>query len=78
MTTFKDDNGRTENHEEALEDPNLDEYHTIKRREEDEVHQPKTSQNRTHSQTNHAANPTVPDRQGQIAVIQHKEIKHNQ
>ena len=78
MTILKDDNGRAANHEEALEDPNLDEYHTTKRREEDETHQPKTSLNCTHSQTNHAANPTVPDRQGQIAVIQHKEIKHNQ
>ena len=63
MTILKDDNGRAANHEEALED---------------ETHQPKTSLNCTHSQTNHAANPTVPDRQGQIAVIQHKEIKHNQ
>ena len=71
MTTIKDDNGREENHEEALEDPNFDEYHSIKRREEDEVHNPKTSQNRTHSQTNHVANPTVSDRRGQAAVIQH-------
>ena len=41
MTTFKDDNERAENHEEALEDPNLDEYHSTKGREEDEVHKSK-------------------------------------
>ena len=41
MTTFKDDNEGTDNHEEALKDPNLDEYHSIKGREEDEVHKSK-------------------------------------
>ena len=41
MITFKDDNGKAENHEEALKDPNLDEYHSIKGREEDDVHKPK-------------------------------------
>ena len=71
MITFKDDNWRAENHEEALKDPNLDEYHSIKRREEDDVHKPKTSQNRTHPQTNHAVNPTLSDRQGQAAATQH-------
>ena len=44
MITLKDDHGRTENHEKALKDPNLDEYHSIKRRDEDDVHEPKTSQ----------------------------------
>ena len=65
MITFKDDHGRTENHEKALKDPNLDEYHSIKGREEDDVHEPKTSQNRTHLRVNHEVNPTLPDRQGQ-------------
>ena len=40
---------------------------------EDEVHKPKTSQTRTHSRTNHVVNPTVSDRQGQVAVIQHRK-----
>ena len=71
MTTFKDDNERTENHEEALEDPNLDEYHSMTRREEDDKHKSKTSQHRTHSRTNHVANPTAPDRQGQVAATQY-------
>ena len=40
-------------------------------REEDDEHKSKTSQNRTHSRTNHAANPTVSDRQGQVAATQY-------
>ena len=71
MTTFKDDNERAENHKEALEDPNLDEYHSMTRREEDDKHKSKTSQHRTHSRTNHVANPTAPDRQGQVAATQY-------
>ena len=74
MTSFKDDNERAKNHEEALKDPNLDEYHTIMRREEDEAHKPKTSQNRTHSRINHAANPTTTDRSCPTA----RRIKYNQ
>ena len=70
MITFKDDHGRTENHEKALKDPNLDEYHSIKRSEEDDVHEPKTSQNRTYVQINHEANPTLLDRQ---ATTQHRK-----
>ena len=70
MTTFKDDNERAENHEEALKDPNLDEYHCRKGREEDDAHKSKTLQNRMHSRTNHADNPTVSDRQGQVAATQ--------
>ena len=46
-------------------------YHSIKGREEDDVHKSKTSQNRTHSRTNHAVNPTVSDRQGLVAATQH-------
>ena len=46
-------------------------YHSMKGREEDDEHKSKTSQNRTHSRTNHAANPTVSDRQGQVAAIQY-------
>ena len=71
MTTFKDDNERAENHEEALKDPNLDEYHSMKGREEDDAHKSKTLQNRTHSRTNHVVNPTVSDRQGQVAATQY-------
>ena len=71
MTTLKDDNGRAANHEEALEDPNLDEYHSMTRREEDDKHKSKTSQHRTHPRTNHVANPTAPDRQGQVAATQY-------
>ena len=41
------------------------------RREEDDKHKSKTSQNRTHSRTNHATNPTVSDRQGQVAATQY-------
>lgn len=43
-------------------------YHSMKGREEDDKHKSKTSQNRTHSRTNHAANPTVSDQQGQVAA----------
>ena len=43
-------------------------YHSMKGREEDDEHKSKTSQNRTHSQTNHVANPTVSDQQGQGAA----------
>ena len=71
MTTFKDDNERPENDEEALKDPNLDEYHSMKGREEDDAHKSKTLQNRTHSRTNHVVNPTVSDRQGQVAATQY-------
>ena len=70
MTTFKDDNERTENHEEALEDPNLYEYHSIKGRKEDDDHKTKTPQTPMRSQTHHVANPTMPDRQCQVANIQ--------
>ena len=66
MTTFKDDNKKVENNKEALKDPNLDEYHCRKGREEDDAHKSKTLQNRTHSRTNHVVNPTVSDRQGQV------------
>ena len=45
----------------------------MKEREEDDEHKSKTSQNRTHSRTNHAANPTVSDRQEQVAVTQHEK-----
>ena len=38
------------------------------RREEDDKHKSKTSQHRTHSRTNHVANPTVSDQQGQAAA----------
>ena len=55
---------------ENIENPK-DFYHSIKGREEDDVHKPKTSQNRTHPQTNHAVNPTLSDRQGQAAATQH-------
>ena len=48
-------------------------YHNIKGREEDDVHKSKTSQNRMYSRTNHAANPTVSDRQEQVAVTQHEK-----
>ena len=50
MTTFKDDNEKAENHGEALEDPNFDEYHSMKGKEEDNDCKSKTIQNRTHSQ----------------------------
>ena len=63
MTIFKDDDKRTGNHEEALEDPNFDEYHNMKRREDDDMNKSKISQHRTHSETNHVVNPTLPDRQ---------------
>ena len=49
MTTSKDDNERAENHGKTLKDPNLDEYHSMKGREEDDVHKPKTSQNQMYS-----------------------------
>ena len=71
-TTFKDDDERARNHEEALEDPNLDEYHNMKGREENDTHKSKTSQHRTHSRTNHAVNPTLSDRQGQVDATQYE------
>ena len=74
ITTLKDDNGRATNHENASEDPNLDEYHSIKRREEDKAHKPKNPQNRTHSQTNHVDNPTATDRSCPTA----RRFKYNQ
>ena len=70
MTTFKDDNEKAENHREALEDPNLYEYHSIKGRKEDDDHKTKTPQTSMRSQTHHMANPTMPDRQCQVAIIQ--------
>ena len=70
MTIFKDDDERARNNGEALEDPNLDEYHNMKGREEDDTHKSKTSQHRTHSRTNHVVNPTLSDRQGQVAATQ--------
>ena len=45
-------------------------YHSIKGRKEDDAHKSKTSQTPTHSRTHHVANPTVSDRQGQVAAIQ--------
>ena len=69
MTIFKDDDKRIRNHEEALEDPNFDEYHSMKRREDDDMNKSKNSQHRTHSETNHVVNPTLPDRQ---AIIQNE------
>ena len=63
MTIFKDDDKRIRNHGEALEDPNFDEYHNMKRREDDDMNKSKISQHRTHSETNHVVNPTLPDRQ---------------
>ena len=48
---------------EALEDPNFDEYHNMKRREDDDMNKSKISQHRTHSEINHVVNPTLPDRQ---------------
>ena len=45
----------------------------MKGREEDDEHKSKTSQNRTHSRTDHAANPTVSDRQEQVAVTQQEK-----
>ena len=48
-------------------------YHSIKGREEDDVHKSKTSQNRMYSRTDHAANPTVSDRQEQVAVTQREK-----
>ena len=71
LTTFKDDNKKVENHEEALKDPNLDEYHSMTGREEDDAHKSKTLQNRTHLRTNHVVNPTLSDRQGQVAATQY-------
>ena len=71
MITFKDNNGRLENHEEALKDPNFDEYHSIKGRQEDDVHKPETLENRTHLRINHEANTTLSDRQNQVATAQH-------
>ena len=50
-------------------------YHSIKGRE-DEAHKSKTSQTRTNLRTNHVANPTAPDRQSQVAVIQHRNQVH--
>ena len=70
MIILKDDYGRAANHEEALEDPNLDEYHNIKGRQEDDTHKSKTSQHRTHLRTNHVVNPPLSDRQGQVAATQ--------
>ena len=40
----------------------------MKGREEDDTYKSKTSQNPTHSQTNHVANPTMSDQQGQVAA----------
>ena len=40
-------------------------------REEDDEHKSKTSQNRTHSRPSHMVNPTVSDRQGQVAATQY-------
>ena len=68
MTTFKDDNEKGENHGEALEDPNFDEYHNMKGREEDDECKSKTIENRTHLQSSHMDDPAVPDRHGQAAV----------
>ena len=73
MTTLKDDNERAENHEEALKDPNLEEYHSMTGREEDDEHKSKTSQNRTHSRPSHMVNPTVSDRHGQVAAAHSTE-----
>ena len=42
------------------------------RREEDDKHKSKTSQNRTHSRTNHVANPTMSDRHDQVAATQYE------
>ena len=68
MNTFKDDNKKAENHEEALEDPNFDEYHNMKGREEDDDRKSKTIENRTPLQSSHMVDPAVPDRHGQVAV----------
>ena len=68
MNTFKDDNKKAENHGEALEDPNFDEYHSMKGREEDDDCKSKTIENRTHLQSSHMVDPAVPDRHGQVAV----------
>ena len=46
-------------------------YHNMKGREEDDTYKSKTSQNPTHPRTDHVANPTVSDRQEQVAVTQH-------
>ena len=40
----------------------------MKGREEDDKPKSKTSQNPTHSRTNHMANPTASDQQGQVAA----------
>ena len=45
----------------------------MKGREEDDVHKSKTSQTRMYSRTDHAANPTVSDRQEQVAVTQREK-----
>ena len=77
MTTFKDDNEKAENHEEALEDPNFDEYHSMKGKEEDEKCKSKTIQNRTHSQPSHMVDPAVSDRHGQVAVTRSTQLTKN-
>ena len=46
-------------------------YHNMKGREDDDTYKSKTSQNLTHSRTNHVANPTVSDRHGQVAATQY-------
>ena len=68
MNTFKDDNEKEENHREALEDPNFDEYQDMKGREEDDERKSKTIKNQTHLQSSHMIDPAVPDRHGQVAV----------
>ena len=68
MNTFKDDNEKEENHREALEDPNFDEYQDMKGREEDDERKSKTIKNQTHLQSSHMIDPAVPDRHGQAAV----------
>ena len=73
MNTFKDDNKKAENHGEALEDPNFDEYHNMKGREEDNNCKSKTIENRTHLQSSHMVDPAVPDRHGQVAVTRPKQ-----
>ena len=48
-------------------------YHSMKGREDGDAHKSKTLQNPTHSRTNHAVNPTVSDRQGQVAATQYRK-----
>ena len=47
--------------------------HLHQGREKEGVHKSKTSQNRMYSRTDHAANPTVSDRQEQVAVTQREK-----